>query len=85
MADIERVVYEALLRGGAPQPERWTRIVSDCIRREYGGSALYVDRGLAGRNRAILAEVDSGTPVGRVAARYQLSISRVKRIVHGWP
>ena len=84
MADIERVVYEALLRGGAPQPERFTKIVAENIRREYGGSEIYVDHGKPSRNQAIAESVRNGASEKQVAEKYNLSVSQVKRIARGW-
>ena len=84
MADIERVVYEALVSGGAPRPDRLTRLVAENIRREYGGSSLYIngERRLAieNRNREIREVIASGVKPQQAATRFGVSVSTIKRV-----
>lgn len=83
MADIERVVYDALLRGGAPKIERLTQLVAENIRREYGGSRLYIggvqQAAIESRNQSIRDSMAKGIKQKQAAERFGVSLRTVQR------
>lgn len=85
MADIDRVVHEALLRSGAQGVDRLTRAVADSIRREYGGSRLYIggaqQAAIEARNQSIRESIAKGVKQRQAAERFGVSVKTVQRAV----
>lgn len=83
MADIDRVVHEALLRSGAQGVDRLTRAVSESIRREYGGSRLYIgvaqQAAIESRNQSIRESMARGIKQQQAAERFGVSLRTVQR------
>jgi len=83
MSDIERVVREALLRSGAQGVDRLTRLVADNIRKEYGGSRLYIggvqQAAIESRNQSIRASIARGIKQRQAAERFGVSVKTVQR------
>jgi Mor family transcriptional regulator len=84
MAEIEKVIYESLKRGGVTDPDRITRLVTNGLRREFCGTSIYIDRNFKQRNEMIKIRFNSGCDIAAIARDYSVTPRRISRIVKGW-
>jgi len=81
IAELFRCAMDCLMRQGIPNADQVAQQLMADIRRQLGGSAVYITRGFALRDARIRAEF-SGKNIAKLAAQYGLSRRRIEQIIN---
>lgn len=84
--ELYKVMVDVIRRADSLHPETLAQSLIIAIADHLGGQEVYLPRGdrirFAARNRQILDELESGSPMWKVAHKHALSVERIRQIMH---